>query len=409
MPKYFKSGIERFDMQNEPLAPLNGLKVIEFCSVAAGPFCSMLLADMGADVVKIEPPSGDSLRQWPPLSDGFSENFASLNRNKKSIALDLKTPEGCATADALIRRADVLIENNRPGVMARLGLGPEHYSKCHPGLIYCSLSAFGQTGPRSQDGGFDVTMQAFSGIMSVTGEPDGGPVKCGVPISDFSTGLYAAFAIAALLLRSRATGKGGHIDVSMLGSSLAVAALQTSEFFGSGINPLKLGAAHPRNAPYEAFKASDCHFVVAAGNDKLWQSVCDMIGQPGLAADPRFDSTRQRATNQAALREILAPIFAARDARFWLDQLNARGVPCSPINTYSEILSDPQVASQEWIQPLVLPGGHETRTFGSPIRIDGRGLSIRRPPPALDGDRDRILADLASARGAPLSPLSTED
>jgi len=214
--------------------PLAGVKVVEFCQVAAGPFCGLLLADMGAEVIKIEPTEGDMLRQWPPIREGFSENFASLNRNKRSVVLDLKNPVHKAAARRLVLSADVLVENNRPGVMDRLGLGWESFRAEKPGLVYCSISAFGQTGPRSGEGGFDVTVQAMSGIMSVTGEPGGAPVKCGVPVSDFSAGLYGAFSIVSLLRRVAGGGEGGHIDVSMLGASLGIAALQTSEYFGNG-------------------------------------------------------------------------------------------------------------------------------------------------------------------------------
>jgi crotonobetainyl-CoA:carnitine CoA-transferase CaiB-like acyl-CoA transferase len=211
--------------------------VVEFCNVAAGPFCGMLLGDMGADVVKVEPPGGDSLRHWPPIHDGFSENFASLNRNKRSIVLDLKTLTDRQCARDLIAASDVVVENNRPGAMSRLGLGYESLRGDHPKLIYCAISAFGQTGPRSSEGGFDLSLQAMSGIMSVTGEADGRPVKCGVPVADFCTGLYGAFAVASLIARVRSGGSGGYIDVSMLGSSLAIAALQTSEYIGSGRDP----------------------------------------------------------------------------------------------------------------------------------------------------------------------------
>lgn len=216
------------------MRPLTGIKVIEMCSVAAGPFCSMLLADMDADVIKIEhPQGGDSMRQWPPINDGFSENFASLNRNKRSVTLDLKSAEGRARARALIIGAQVVIENNRPGVMKRLGLDFESLRVDNPGLVYCSLSAFGQEGPRSREAGFDLTLQAISGIMSVTGDPEGSPVKCGVPVSDFATGLYGAFAVVSALRQVQATGIGMHIDVSMFGASLAIAALQTSQYFGT--------------------------------------------------------------------------------------------------------------------------------------------------------------------------------
>lgn len=201
--------------------PLAGVRVIEFCNVAAGPFCGMLLADLGADVVKVESHQGDALRQWPPITQGFSENFASLNRNKRSIALNLKDAADADVAQRLIDSADVVIENNRPGVMARLGLGYEDFADTRPDLIYCSMSAFGQDGPRAQQGGFDVTIQGISGIMSVTGEPDGAPIKCGVPVSDFSAGLFAAFAVSALLTRVRTGGPGGYIDVPMMGVSMA--------------------------------------------------------------------------------------------------------------------------------------------------------------------------------------------
>src|SRR5690606_37285430 len=240
------------------------------------PFAGMLLADYGADVVKIEPPEGDALRQWPPLSGPedhpFSENFASLNRGKRSVTLDLKNPLHLEHARRLILEADVLVENNRPGVMKRLGLGWDYFSERKPGLIYCSISAFGQSGPRAAEGGFDVTIQAAAGVMSVTGEANGAPVKCGVPISDFTAGLYAAFSISSLLARGRAGGAGGHIDVPMFATTLAVGALQTSEYFGNQRNPAKLGSAHPRNAPYQAYQAADGWFVIAAGNNRLWQS-----------------------------------------------------------------------------------------------------------------------------------------
>ena len=374
--------------------PLGDVRVIEFCNVAAGPFCGLLFADFGADVVKVEPRQGDALRQWPPITGGFSENFAALNRNKRSIALNLKDAADNDVARQLIRSADVVIENNRPGVMARLGLGYEDLAETHPKLIYCSLSAFGQSGPRAQQGGFDVTIQAIAGIMSVTGEPDGAPVKCGVPLVDFAAGLYAAFAVSSLLAGVRAGGPGGHIDVPMMGVSMAIAALQTSEFFGTGKNPRKLGAAHPRNAPYDLFRAQDGNFVLAAGNNKLWQIVCEEVGQPALASDPRFLTTSDRAANQTALKEILEKVFITRPVADWLETFEARGVPCGPTNTYAEALSDAQVVERGWVQPLTLPNGATTRTFASPLRINGAAPSIRRGPPALDGQHAELLNEL---------------
>jgi crotonobetainyl-CoA:carnitine CoA-transferase CaiB-like acyl-CoA transferase len=377
------------------MLPLQGIRVIEFCTVAAGPYCGMLLADMGADVVKVEhPQGGDTMRQWPPLNGGYSENFASLNRNKRSVTLDLKNPADRDRARRLVLSADVLIENNRPGVMERLGLGYASFREEKPALVYCSISAFGQEGPRAGEGGFDLTVQAMSGVMSVTGEPGGAPVKCGVPLSDFCAGLYGAYAIAAVLRRVHEDGKGEHIDVSMLGTSLAVAALQTSEYFGTGRDPVKLGSAHPRNAPYQAFRAKDGWFAMAAGNDGLWRAVCDALGRADLAADARFASTALRAQNQRALKEILEADFAEHAAGDLLARFRAAGVPCAPINTYSQALADEQVRHMEWVREITLPSGARTRTFASPLRFGGRGFAIRRDPPALGQHNGEVLPDI---------------
>lgn len=374
---------------------LAGITVLEICNVAAGPFCGMLLADMGADVIKLEnPEGGDTLRNWPPLSQGYSENFASLNRNKRSVTLNLKDPADLALARELAARVDVLIENNRPGVMDRLGLGYAALREANPRLVYCSISAYGQSGPRAQEGGFDLTIQAMSGLMSVTGEAGGEPVKCGVPVADFSAGLYGAFAIASALRAAQASGQGTHIDVPMLGATLGIAALQTSEFFGSGRDPVKLGSAHPRNAPYQAFRCKGGYFGMAAGNNALWKGVCVTVGREDLLADPRFTDTRARARNQDVLREILEAIFAADDAPTWLARFRAASVPCAPINTYSEVLADPQVEHMGWVQPLELPNGVATRTFGLPVRFDGQTTALRRPPPALGQHNDEVLGPL---------------
>jgi len=375
--------------------PLQGIRVIEFCNVAAGPYCGMLLADMGADVIKVEhPQGGDTLRAWPPISNGYSENFASLNRNKRSVTLDLKKREDVEQAKALIQTADVVIENNRPGVMDRLGLGYEAIRATRPGIVYCSISAYGQTGPRAQEGGFDLTVQAMSGIMSITGEPGGAPVKCGVPLADFSAGLYAAFSVVSALRGVAHTGEGTHIDVPMLGATLAIAALQTSEYFGTGRDPQKLGSAHPRNAPYQAFKARDTWFGMAAGNNALWISVCKVVERDDLAADPRYASTTLRAQHQVELRDTLEAIFAADDAQRWIERFRAAGVPCAPINTYSQVLADEQVEHMEWVQALELPNGVQTKTFASPVRFSGKTPEIRLRPPGLGEHNAQLLTNL---------------
>ena len=374
---------------------LEGVRVIEFCQVAAGPFCGMLLADFGADVIKIENPlAGDGMRQWPPITDGFSENFASLNRNKRSVILDLKDERQRRDALELCAKADVVIENNRPGVMKRLGLDHEAISAVNPAVVYCSISGFGQNGPRATQGAFDVTVQAIAGVMSVTGEPDGSPVKCGVPISDFSTGLYAAFAIASALRGAARSKRGAHIDISLLGATLGVAALQTSEYFGTGKSPKKLGAAHPRNAPYEAFRSADGWFVMAAGNNKLWESVCRSVDMPELLDDSRFVTNSKRAAAQTELRVILEERFKTKPSSHWIDVFLSAGVPCGPINSYEQALDEPQVRASGWVKDLTLPSGKVTRTFGSPLLVDGGTLPIRRPPPELGQHTEEVLSEL---------------
>lgn len=375
-------------------APLAGLKVVEFCQVAAGPFCGMLLADFGAQVVKVEPPEGDAMRQWPPVSGGYSENFASLNRGKQSVALDLKSPADRDFARALVLEADVLVENNRPGVMQRLGLGWDWFAPRKPALVYCSISAFGQVGPRATEGGFDLTLQAASGVMSVTGEEGGAPVKCGVPICDFTAGLYAAYAIAARVAAIRAGAPGGTIDVPMFATTLAVGALQTSEYFGTGRNPRKLGSAHPRNAPYQAYRAADGWFAIAAGNNRLWQAVCEAVGAPEWAGEARFATTTLRAANQAALKEMLESRFAAAPAAQWLERFRTAGVPCAPINGYAEALADPQAAHLGLVIPATLPGGHSTRTVGCPVRLDGEAVAVNATFPALGEHGEALRAAL---------------
>lgn len=379
--------------------PLAGLKVLEFGQIAAGPFAGSLLADLGADVVKIErPDGGDGMRAWPPFSraaDGaaFSENFASLNRNKRSLAADLKSESGIALLRRLAAKADVMIENFRPGVMARLGLGYEALAADNPGLVYCSISGYGQSGPYAEKGAFDVTVQAISGVMSVTGEEGGAPVKCGVPIGDFCAGLYAAYTILAALIRRRATGKGAYIDCSMVGSLIGIAALQTSEYFGTGKPPRRMGSAHPRNAPYQAFHAQDGYFVIAAGNDRLWQEVCEAVGRPDIAYDPRFKTQELRARNQAELVAILQPLFACRTAAQWLEEMDRRGVPCAPINNYAQILSDPHVEAMGLVRLLVLPNGVRTRTTAYPVFLSDYAFEIFRPPPELGEHTGEVCQD----------------
>jgi crotonobetainyl-CoA:carnitine CoA-transferase CaiB-like acyl-CoA transferase len=376
------------------MLPLTGVKVVEFCQVLAGPFCGCLLADMGADVIKVESPEGDVLRAWPPLVDDYSQYFASVNRNKRSVVLDLKKPDALAAARTLALSADVVIENFRPGVMARFGLDHATLARTRPSLVYCSVSAYGQTGPRATEGGFDMTVQAMSGLMSVTGEPGGRPAKSGIPVADFTAGLYAAFSVVCDLLKSRAQGIGDHLDVSMLGAMLGIAHLQTSELFGTGRDPVPLGSAHPMNAPYAAFRCRDGYFALAAGTNKLWEATCDGIQRPDLAKDPRFASPSLRAKNQNELRDLLEVEFQKYDAARLLDLFAQRGVPCAPINRYSQILADPQVEHMGWVAETELPNGKMTKTIISPQHISGEATQVYRRPPALGEHTDEVLREL---------------
>lgn len=392
--------------------PLAGLRVLEICQIAAGPFAGSLLADLGADVVKIEnPDGGDNMRGWPPLTAGeggeiYSENFASVNRNKRSVCADLKDAEGIALVRKLAGRCDVLIENFRPGVLARLGLGPDDVRTENPKLIYCSISGYGQEGPYSRKGAFDVAVQGMSGLMSVTGIEGEPPVKCGVPVGDFCAGLYASYAILAAVVKARDTGAGSYIDCSMLGALLGVSALQTSEYFGTGSPGKRLGSAHPRNAPYQAFQASDTHFIVAAGNDVLWREVCLAVGKSDLAEDERFRSQPDRARRQIELAEILQREFRKKTAAEWLDEMDRRGVPCAPINSFQDILSDPHVLTMDLVKPLMLPNGARTRTVGFPLKISDYSFSVYRSPPLLGEHTDEVVAEWLETDSTPIKKTS---
>lgn len=380
--------------------PLDGLRVLELGQIAAGPYAASLLADLGADVVKIEnPDNGDGMRQWPPLNkvddagEVYSENFASLNRNKRSVTLNLKDPADIQTLKALCAAADIVIENYRPGVLDRLGVGYEALKAVNPSIIMCSISGYGQTGPYATRGAFDVSVQAMSGLMSVTGEQDSGPVKCGVPVGDFGAGLYAAYTIMAAVLRRQATGIGAYIDCSMLGSLIGISALQTSEYFGTGKSAGRLGSAHPRNAPYQAYKASDDYFVIAAGTDRLWKEVCLAVDQPDLAEHPDYLTQPLRAKNQKALAKLLEGYFAQNTAAFWLDEFNRRGVPASPINTFADVVNDEHVNHLGLVQDLTLPNGVKTKTTAFPIKITDFQFDIRHLPPKLGEHNDEVIAE----------------
>jgi succinate---hydroxymethylglutarate CoA-transferase len=384
---------------------LAGLRVLEFGHIAAVPFCGMLLADLGADVVKVEAPQGDGLRTWPPIAEDatgerFSLNFASLNRGKRSVVADLKDPAQLARVRGLCAQADVIIENYRPGVLDRLGVGFGQVAALQKPIVYCSISGYGQRGRYARRGAFDVVVQAASGLMSVTGEPDGPPVKCGVPVADFTAGLYAAYTILAARGDALREQRAIHLDCAMLDCLLGISALQTSEYWGTGIAPGRLGSAHPRNAPYQAFDASDAEIVIAAGNDELWREVCEATGNEELLADPRFAGISQRAKNQDALAAILQEAFSTRTAREWLDELERRGVPCGPMNTFADVLGDPELASTGLIQEMHVPVAGMTKTIAYPVQLDGNRVRASLPAPRLGEHSDDVYAEW-TARASP--------
>jgi crotonobetainyl-CoA:carnitine CoA-transferase CaiB-like acyl-CoA transferase len=352
----------------------------------------MLLADLGADVVKVEPPGGDQMRSWPPFAtDGdetFSHNFASVNRNKRSVVADLKDPADLARVRDLVHAADVVVENYRPGVLDRLGLGYDAVSDGHAGLVYCSISGYGLTSPHVNDGAYDVVIQGMSGLMSVTGDPDGGPVKAGVPVGDFAAGLYAAYTVAALLPQVRGSGTSVRVDCPMLDCLLGISALQTSEFWGSGQEPRRLGTAHPRNAPYQGFAAADGDFTVAAGNDRLWAAVAEVVGAPELVTDPRFATQVDRVRHQLELAALLQERFAGEKRDHWLTELRARGVPCGPVHTFGEVLAGPHVEATGLVASVDVPVAGPTPTVVFPVRIEGQRPRLDRGAPRLGADAD---------------------
>ena len=372
--------------------------MVELAHVASGPFAGMLLADLGADVVKLESPNGDMMRGWPPVETGpdgspYSHNFASLNRNKRSISLDLKEEGDLQLAKQLISKADVVLENFRPGALDKLGLGYRHASALNPMIVYCSVSGYGQRGPFASRAAFDVAIQAASGLMSVTGEEDGGPVKCGVPVADFVAGLYAALSVvAALRARDRDSGSV-HIDCSMLGALLGVSALQTSEYFGTGRAPIRLGTAHPRNAPYQVFTGSDRPFVMAAGNDRMWADLCGLLGHEELVADKRFASQAARAANHRELAEILNETLRTRTASEWIDVLDEAGIACAPVNDFAEALEDPATVALDLLREVRLPNEVVTRTIAYPVTMSTHRPEIALGPPALGAHRDEVAKE----------------
>jgi crotonobetainyl-CoA:carnitine CoA-transferase CaiB-like acyl-CoA transferase len=374
-------------------APLAGLRVVDLSRVLAGPLCTMILGDLGADVVKIErPDGGDDTRGWgPPFVGADAAYFLSLNRNKRSVTVDLGTPDGVAAVRRLAADADVVIENFRPGLMSDLGMDLAGLRAANPRLVTCSLTAFGNTGADAASRpGYDIIVQALCGLMSVTGEPDRPPVKVGVALLDVVAGLYASIGILAALNERAATGHGRHVDVALFDTSVAAMVNQAANELIGGLVPGPMGTAHPNIVPYQAFEAADRPFILAAGNDRLFRRTCDVVGHPEWAEDARFATNDARVRNREAIVPMLRDAFSARPATEWLEALEAAAVPCAPVRTMRDVFMSAEGLAL--VREVDDPDrGTVLRLVASPIRFDGAATPIRRPPPTLGKHTEEVL------------------
>ena len=376
--------------------PLSHLKVLDVSQVMAGPFACMLLGDMGADVVKVEPPGvGDQTRRAMGfrLKGADSGGFLALNRNKRSIEIDLKSEAGLEAFYELVRGADVLIENNRPGVAARLKIDYETLKAINPRLVYASISGFGQTGPWASRPGFDLIAQAMTGIMSVTGYPGMPPAKSSVPVGDLGAGLFAAYAVLSAVQGRDRSGQGQYVDVSLFESALSLSIWEVAEFWGTQKVPTPIGSANRMSAPYQAFRAADRHFVFGAANQKLWTALCGVLERPDLLEDPRFATNTERLRNRDVLVAELEPTLATRTADAWIEALLAAGVPAAPILGYDEALVSEQALARNMVMEMEHPVEGTIRQLGFPVKLHGTPQQLRRPPPLLGQHTEEIMRE----------------
>jgi crotonobetainyl-CoA:carnitine CoA-transferase CaiB-like acyl-CoA transferase len=396
--------------------PLHGLRVFDLTRILAGPTCTQILGDLGADVIKVERPgAGDDTRRFAPpfLKDragtesGESAYFASSNRNKRSITLDLTGAEGQDLARRLIAQSDILVENFKHGGLTKYGLGYEQLKADCPGLVYCSITGFGQTGPYAAKPGYDVLIQGMGGFMSITGEPDGAPQKAGVPIADLMAGMYAAVAINAALRHREATGAGQYIDIGMLDTQVATLSIQGLNYLATGQAPPRLGNAHPNIVPYQTFATADGDIILAVGNDGQFQRFCAFAGVPELAEDERFRGNGERLRHRAELTALLTPVVAAQPSRYWIEGLEAHNVSCGPINTIEQAFADPQIEARGMRIEMPHPalGGDPAPLIASPIRMSETPASYRRAPPTLGQHTDEVLGELLGLGAAEIEAL----
>ena len=381
-------------MTNHHPGPLDGIRVLDLTRVLAGPYCTMFLGDLGAEVVKVEQPGvGDDTRGWgPPFTGGESAYFLCVNRNKKSVTIDLKSKEGVALLRRLAERADVLIENFRPGTMERLGLGEKELRAINPKLIYASLSGFGANGPMSDAPGYDLIVQAWGGLMSITGPADGEPSKVGVAIIDLVAGLMLGKSIAAALFAREKLGVGQKIDTSLLEAEVACLINVGSNYLVEGSIPRRWGNAHPSIVPYQSFKTADGYLVIGVASEGIWRRFCQAIGRAEWADDPRFEKNSNRVENRSLLIGLLGEIFLGRSTDEWLKLLNSAEVPCAPVQTVDQVFKAPQVLHREMLVQVEHPRAGTVRMAGIPVKFSVTPASVRLPPPLLGQHTEEVLA-----------------
>jgi len=379
----------------QPALALEGIRVVDCSRVLAGPFCAMLLSDLGADVIKVEDTgSGDESRTWPPHKDGESAAFLVINRNKRDIALDLKQPEGVEALKRLVAGADVLIENFRTGTMESFGLGYDTLAALNPGLVYCSISAFGRTGPRKDGAGYEALMQAFSGILSITGEPGGPPVRCGISFLDLTTGIFSAFGIVSAIHHRTRTGLGQRVDASLLETAVGLLNYHAEGFLLTGALPQALGSSHPSVVPYRNFRCQDGQWVfVAAANDRLWQRLAPALGLAALTEDPRFKSNPERVKNRKDLEAALEAAIGRHDREALLAMLEKAGVPATPVNTVDQVMKDAQTAARSMIERAHHPRLGDIPVIGTPVKFSRMRAGVRSAAPLHGQHTDEVLAE----------------
>ena len=372
---------------------LEGIRVLDVTQVMAGPFCAMQLCDMGADVIKVEPPEGDSTRRMAGASGTDSPGYNAVNRGKRGIVLDLKSARGQAAFHRLLSRTDIVIENYRPGVMRGFGLDYASLAPDYPALIYASISGYGQTGPDAAKGGFDLIAQGVSGLMSVTGEPGRPPAKVGVPLTDLGAALFALSGVLAALHYRHRTGRGQHIDTSLVEAGIALSVWESAQYFSEGVIPEPLGSAHRMFAPYQAIRCADGYITLGSANDRLFQRLCDLLGHPEWATEANFANDTLRVRNRADLAARIERITSGATRQHWLATFEAAGIPCGPINNYAETFADPQVLARNMVVDVEHPSLGRVRTVGSPVKMSETPPTVGRPAPRLGEHTIEVLRE----------------